>query len=270
MKKKMIIACVLAIIITIIAAYYQRMTGPSYPKNITAEIRGIKYNFSLARTHSSESDCEITVPVDDNSVRGFLISRKFPTRDKWDTIVMKRQNNQMTAYLPKQMPAGKLEYYFIFRTGANEYPILQNEPVVIRYKGDVPAYVLIPHILLMFFGMLLSTLAGFLGVFKIDKARLYSFITFVLMLLGGLILGPIVQKFAFGELWTGVPFGWDLTDNKTLIAFLAWAIALFANRKKFHPGFIIAAAILTLAIFSIPHSMFGSELNHASGTITTG
>jgi hypothetical protein len=270
MKKKIIIAWVLAVIITLTAAYYQRKTGPSYPKYITTEIRGNAYNFKLLRTHSCESDCEISVPVDDNSVRGFMIFRKYPTFEKWDTVAMKRMGNQMTTFLPKQPPAGKLEYYFIFRTGANEYPILQNEPVVIRYKGDVPAYVLIPHILLMFLGMLLSTLAGLLGAFKIDKARMYTFITFIVMLIGGMMLGPIVQKYAFGEFWTGVPFGLDLTDNKTLIAFLAWVVALLANRKKFRPGYIIAAAIITLAIFSIPHSMFGSELNHATGTVTTG
>lgn len=270
MKKKIIIAWVLAVLITLTAAYYQRKTGPSYPKHITTELRGNEYKFKLLRTHSCESDCEISVPVNDNSVRGFLIFRKYPTQDKWDTVAMKRMENQMTAFLPKQPPAGKLEYYFIFRTGANEYPILQNEPIVIRYKGDVPALVFIPHVLLMFFGMLLSNLAGLLGVFKIEKARLYTFITFVVMLIGGMIFGPIMQKYAFGEFWTGVPFGWDLTDNKTLIAFLAWAIALLANRKKFRPGFIIVAAIITLAIFSIPHSMFGSELNHATGTVTTG
>jgi hypothetical protein len=270
MMKKMIIAWFLAVIITLSAAYYQRKTGPSYPKNLTADIRGNTYNFSLTRTHSCESDCEVSVPVDDNSVRGFMIFRKYPTNEKWDTISMKRMGSQMTAFLPKQPPAGKLEYYFIFRTGEHAYPILQEKPVVIRYKGDVPAYVLVPHILFMFFGMLLSTLAGLLGAFKLEKARIYTFITFVVMLIGGMMLGPMVQKYAFGEFWTGAPFGWDLTDNKTLIAFLAWGIALLANRKKFRPGFIIAAAIITLAIFSIPHSMFGSELNHSTGSITTG
>jgi hypothetical protein len=268
--KKMIIAWVLAVIITLIAAYYQRLTGPSYPKKTTAEIRGITYDLKLLRTHGCETDCEVSVPVDDNSVRGFMIYRKYPTNDKWDTVAMKRMGSQMTAFLPKQPPAGKLEYYFIFRTGSNEYPVLKESPVVIRYKGEVPPFVLIPHILLMFFGMLLSTLAGLLGAFKIEKARLYTFITFISLLIGGMILGPLVQQYAFGALWTGVPFGWDLTDNKTLIAFLAWVVALIANRKKFRPGFIIGAAIITLAIFSIPHSMFGSELNHATGTITTG
>jgi hypothetical protein len=41
-----------------------------------------------------------------------------------------------------------------------------------------------------------------------------------------MILGPVVQYYAFGEFWTGVPFGWDLTDNKTLVAVIFWALAV--------------------------------------------
>jgi hypothetical protein len=50
-----------------------------------------------------------------------------------------------------------------------------------------------------------------------------------------MILGPVVQKFAFGEYWTGFPFGTDLTDNKTLIAFIGWIIALVAVFKSEKP-----------------------------------
>ena len=67
--------------------------------------------------------------------------------------------------------------------------------------------------------------------------------------MGGMILGPIVQNFAFGELWTGVPFGWDLTDNKTLIAFLFWIIAVVMNRKKEKPLYTILAAVVLTADF---------------------
>jgi uncharacterized BrkB/YihY/UPF0761 family membrane protein len=109
-----------------------------------------------------------------------------------------------------------------------------------------------------------------MGAFKHKNARIYTFITLAMMLVGGMIFGPIVQKFAFGEFWTGVPFGWDLTDNKTLIAFVAWIIAAIANYKKQRPGWIIFASVVTLIIFSIPHSMFGSTLNYSTGVVTQG
>ncbi len=59
--------------------------------------------------------------------------------------------------------------------------------------------------------------------------------TLFLFIAGGMILGPLVQYFAFGELWTGIPFGWDLTDNKTLIALIFWILAVVMNRKKDRP-----------------------------------
>ncbi len=42
------------------------------------------------------------------------------------------------------------------------------------------------------------------------------------------------------------------------------------NRKKERPFYTILAAVVLLLIFSIPHSMFGSELDYASGQVTQG
>ncbi|PJA54942.1 MAG: hypothetical protein CO167_00990 [Candidatus Marinimicrobia bacterium CG_4_9_14_3_um_filter_48_9] len=72
-----------------------------------------------------------------------------------------------------------------------------------------------------------------------------------------------MQKYAFDAYWTGVPFGWDLTDNKTLIAFLGWLFAWWKNRGEHRSRLaIIFAALLMFAIFMIPHSVLGSELDY--------
>ena len=47
----------------------------------------------------------------------------------------------------------------------------------------------------------------------------------------------------------------------TVFAFVFWIAAFFGNRKKARPGLVILAAVMTLVIFSIPHSLFGSELS---------
>ncbi|HEX7493951.1 MAG TPA: hypothetical protein VF346_07015, partial [Bacteroidales bacterium] len=92
----------------------------------------------------------------------------------------------------------------------------------------------------------------------------------ILLIAGGMILGPVVQYYAFGDLWTGVPFGWDLTDNKTLIGLLFWIAAVLMNRKSEKPIYTILAAVMLLIIFSIPHSLFGSQLNYSTGEVTQG
>jgi hypothetical protein len=80
-----------------------------------------------------------------------------------------------------------------------------------------------------------------------------------------------MQLYAFGELWTGWPFGQDLTDNKTLVAFIFWLIALIRLwRNREHRGWALVAAIVMLIIYFIPHSVLGSELDYSTGEVVTG
>ena len=142
--------------------------------------------------------------------------------------------------------------------------------MVIRFKGAVPFFILLPHILCMFIAMFLSTLAFLYAVGKVEGSRFYTFLTFGFLLVGGMVLGPVVQKYAFGIFWSGVPFDWDLTDNKTLIAFLGWLTAVIANYKKERPVYTIVASLLLLLVYLIPHSMFGSEFDYSKGKLGTG
>jgi hypothetical protein len=122
----------------------------------------------------------------------------------------------------------------------------------------------------MFVAMLFSTLAGLMAIAKVSLYKKYALWTLILFIIGGFILGPIVQYYAFGELWTGIPFGWDLTDNKTLIALIFWILAVVMNKRGDKPFYTVLAAVVLLLVFSIPHSLFGSELNYSSGQVTTG
>ena len=118
--------------------------------------------------------------------------------------------------------------------------------------------------------LLFSTLAGLLAAFNNALFRKYGLWTLGCLFVGGMVLGPFVQLYAFGDLWTGIPFGWDLTDNKTLIAFAFWVVAVAMNYKKSRPIYTVVAAVVLLLIYSIPHSMFGSTLDYNTGTVTQG
>jgi hypothetical protein len=183
---------------------------------------------------------------------------------------MVRVSEKLAGFLPNQPPAGKLEYYLVFSQEGKTIRTPVNNQIIIRFRGDVPAPIILPHVLLMFIAMLLSNLTLFLALFRFKQYRLFSWITLITLFAGGLIFGPIVQKYAFGEYWTGFPKGMDLTDNKTLIAFVFWSVAVIVNLKRERRFFTILAAIVMLVIFSIPHSAMGSELNPETGKIETG
>ena len=89
-------------------------------------------------------------------------------------------------------------------------------------------------------------------------------ITVATLFVGGFILGPLVQHAAFGPWWAGFPYGTDLTDNKTLISFLLFLVALFTMKWKYNRWVVALAVLLMVAIFSIPHSAYGSEYDYTT------
>lgn len=260
---------VLALVITLAAAIYQKKTGPTYPKEITFSLENHMYSVTFPRSHGGTSNCPVNIYMPNRLVKGIYEYRRYPTQEDWTQLPMVRMNDTLTSQLPHLPPAGKLEYRLILLIEGNIH-IINTEPVIIRFKGEVPTATLIPHVLFMFLAMYLSSLAGLLALFRQKGFLRIAVWTFVCLLLGGMILGPVVQKYAFGEFWTGIPFGWDLTDNKTLVAFLIWTFALVSNLKKERPTLIWMAALVILIIFSIPHSMFGSQLDPESGKIIQG
>jgi hypothetical protein len=101
------------------------------------------------------------------------------------------------------------------------------------------------------------------GVNEGKKFKPLTILTFIFVIIGGFILGPIIQYYAFGAFWTGFPFGHDLTDNKILVGFIGWLLALVAIYKFKNPKrWIVFASILMFIIFLIPHSLLGSELDY--------
>lgn len=267
---KVVFYWVLAVLITFAAIIYQRKTGPTYDKKVEVKIGENNYKFKLVRSHGGEQDCKVELLVPDQKVEGILEYRKFPTRDEWTKIDMERQYDNLQGFLPKLPMAGKYEYKITLVKNGEKYPLNEGNSVIIRFKGHVPESVLFPHIFFMFFAMFLGNVAGIMALFKYKKYRLFTNITVVALFIGGMILGPWVQLYAFGEAWAGVPFAWDLTDNKTLVAFLFWVLAFFMNRKKERPVYTIVASVVMLIVYSIPHSMFGSQLDPETGEIIQG
>jgi hypothetical protein len=260
----------LAIIITLAAAVFQRSTGPTYPKKFKIETSQGEYKFKLKRSQTIGEECRIELKDVPAGLAGKIVYRPYPTNMQWQENELVKDGNSLFAVLPEQPAAGKLEYKLVLQSGDNEIAVGGDEPIVIRFKGDVPAWYLIPHILFMFVAMLFSNLTGILILFKDKRYKKYLKLSFYFLVLGGLIFGPIIQKYAFGHFWTGFPFGYDLTDNKTLIGIALFAVAYFGNLKKDRPWLAFAAVIGLLLVYSIPHSMFGSQLDYGSGKVVSG
>jgi hypothetical protein len=254
---------IVATFLTLVAAIYQRATGPTYPVRGHVTVGTSVVKFKLLRTHDSDADAMIEIPVPDRNVSGEILFRRYKSNDETTTAPMERVGDNLVFALPKQPPAGKVEYRVNLVSGDGQKTALTAQPVVMRYKGNVPFYILHPHIFFMFFSMLVGTRCGLEALYKGDRARRMAMETVVMLFVGGIILGPIVQKFAFGAFWTGWPFGHDLTDNKTAFALLFWIVALWRDVKTGKGrNWYMLASVMQLIVCSIPHSALGSEIDY--------
>ena len=248
---------ILAVVITLVLSIYQRMTGPTHPKKVVMELNDGNYKVRLPR--SGVQHDEIITLKDIPQTHGdiTLHYRRYPTSDEYTTLDFKYIDNEWQAALPVQPVAGKLQYYLT--VDGKNYPA--DEPVVIRFRNDVPAGILIPHILLMFGAMLFAVYTLLLVMTRQEYSKWLK-ITVGTLFVGGFIFGPLVQHAAFGPWWTGFPYGTDLTDNKTLLSFLFFAAALATLKWKYNKWVVGLAVLLMIAVFTIPHSTFGSEYDY--------
>ena len=267
---------ILAFVLMLSAGVYQRYTGPTYKLRGSYTVGEQVVKYRLVRSAYSTADTVVVIPAP-AGVAGDLVYRRYPTDDEFTRIPLVRRGEELAGTLPAQPPAGKLEYHLALMTPAG--PIVApgtGENAVIRFKGWVPKSVLILHVAFMFFGVLVAWRVGLGALFSGRGIVKLSWAALILFTVGGLLLGPWVQKYAFDDWWTGVPFGWDLTDNKTLVMWLAWFFALLVigrgARRDLEDGgtggekkarlAVVIAAIVTVAVYLIPHSMAGSQLDY--------
>jgi hypothetical protein len=254
---------ILAFFTVAAAAVYQRMTGPTYPVRGHVNISGLAVSFKLPTSSDASGDAEVRLKVADSRITGSVDQCRYPSNDAWSRTELERQGDELVGRIAHQPPAGKMMYRIQLQNGA-ESVWLTAKPVIMRFKGVVPDYVLLPHILLMFLAMWFSMRTGFEAIAKgpqVAKLALWTVISFTA---GGIILGPLVQKLAFGAYWTGWPIGKDLTDNKTMVAWLAWVLAAWRLRKRADAtGWALAASVILFLVYMIPHSVLGSEIDYS-------
>jgi hypothetical protein len=264
-----------ALVLMLGAAVWQRLTGPTHPRRGTAVIAGQPARWRLLRSSISGEPFMVAIPAPPG-VTGVVTYRRFPTNEPFRDVPMSREGEDLVALLPSQPPAGKLEYSVVLEAPSGPVRVPEGEPIVMRFKGDVPAMLLVTHVVTMFVAMMVGVRAALAAAVGRPEARRYAWVAVVGIAIGGLVLGPIVQKYAFGAYWTGWPFGTDLTDNKTLAMWLAWAaaVAVFERRKdpldRLARWVTIAAAVVMIAVYVVPHSLRGTELDYSKLDVGTG
>ena len=272
-----VVLWIVSVLIMFVAADYQERTGPTHEFEGSFDVGGAAFDFALLRSGNTDQDAPITVPDPGEGVTGEVMYKRYPTGDPFTAIPMESVAGDLQAMLPAQPAAGKLEFYVVLSTPEGRIRIPDGEETLImRFKDPVPLAALVPHVICMFIALLVGVRTALGALFYPEGVKRLAWTTLVLMTLGGMILGPTVQKYAFGAFWTGWPYGYDLTDNKTLIMWLVWVGVVLVLWKRPSPrdwvvrGAMLVAATVMLAVYVIPHSLRGSELDYQEMQVETG
>ena len=270
---KQLLLWVLAVILMISSVIYQRSTGPTYEFKGKLKHNETEYKYKLVRSHETTEGARVQLPIiDAPSYEAVLHYKRYQTMDSITSVPFElSQDLKFSAQLPVQPSAGKMEYFVTGTLDGVAFRIPENgeNSIVLRYKDPVPNGVLIPHVFFMFFAVLFGLRAGLSAIADVTTMRTWVIVSFIGMTLGGMMLGPLVQKYAFGEYWTGFPYGGDFTDNKTLIMWIVWAISLaiigFKAKQKelVNRIVVLVAAVVMTAVYLIPHSLGGSTLDYS-------
>lgn len=269
LKKRSLGLWALAFLLTLLLAVYQRLSGPTYPIRGKQTVPGstIRYKFYRSWTSHKPLPVRVTADGEGPALRLHHVRFPFPADAKWTVVDMRERDGAYEAEVPGEPAAGKVAYKVEVTSPGKVAWLDEGKPVVARFKDEVPAWLLILHILFMFAAMILAFRAGLGALVNEDHWQRLVFWTLLVTALGGLLLGPLVQKYAFGALWTGFPLGHDLTDTKVLLVAAVW-LAAFVLRKKSR-WWIVAATVLMVAVYLIPHSAQGSELDYKTGKVIT-
>ena len=278
-----ILLWVAAVLLTVACLAFQNRTGPTYPLAGTLDTARGPVAFTFLRSQEIGSGLPILLrdPVP-AGVTGRVRYRRFKSHDAWSEVPMapgtfrlaRRGTVEEVKGVGVELPslperAGKYEYLVLVDDGTGPRSVTGDRPVYARYKAPVPRPVLLVHIVVVFLSMTLALRAG-LAALTGGPVRGLVAATIASLVLGAFVLGPIVQKYAFGVLWSGVPFGYDWTDNKVLVELVAWigaaAVAWRGRDARKVRAAVLAATLVTLAVYFIPHSVFGSEYDYTRGS----
>jgi hypothetical protein len=176
------------------------------------------------------------------------------------------------------MEKGKNIFYYITAKDnkGKEIKIPKNAPqhplFKLKFKAKVGKFALMLHVILLgaaiiffihtfyFANLVLFTKPYDFAITNYFKKCVSSIIWGLMLFFAGTIpVGMAIAYKAYGVAWQGFPVGFDITDNKSLVIIILWAILLlFAKKMRPKPFSVLSIIcfLISAIVYCIPHSPF--------------
>lgn len=270
---------IVAIILTIALLGISRRLSTRHPDDLAVEGSGFRAEHRTVTEQVGPGRPVLSLTLKgDRAVESFVLYRVGREEELHAVPMTGMGEGVWRAVLPEYEKGTKIYYTITLHDGEEAVANIPEESgstLFIKYKGKVSTVVLILHIIFMFasFYFMIQSFWSALGILggrdwkgeAVGHARWVLISSFI----GGWPLGFILNYQAFGVVWEGFPFGYDITDNKTQIMFVFWLVSLLLVRGSFlgrgedrdwlgSRGFAVAlifSFVVSLLLFIVPHSL---------------
>jgi hypothetical protein len=271
-------------IFTLFLLSFARKTTRVQSVHKTVEKDGIVMVHDTVPKKAGEGDAVIPVKViGSKEVKLFYKIGKEEFRSV-DMGLKEGENDVFVASIPYHKKGTQAWYYIEAQKQSKETKLTVSlpdknspnlKPILLKFEGNVPPYIIVSHVFCNFAAIFFSVLAIFSAVdlkrgkSTLKKSVLFSLLTFIFLFTGFLLVGSALNYFAFGVMWEAFPFGSDITDNKSQIILLFWAVTLFLIKgtifgknpsknlvsEKTYSTMVIISFVVTVIMYLIPHSI---------------
>lgn len=252
-----------------------RITGPNFKYRVETSGPGFTLSHKAPRTSegTGPAHLELEVSGDTSSITGLnLVGHTAKESGKEDVIpptsITGATGGPKVFHYEIPFHPWATKYLYVFQAHLQSGALVQldrkGDPLMIRFRGTVPALTLGLHILGMFGGFLLMVLGAFAAVdFLRGRGEAKPVLRlggwgWLVFAVGGLPLGFLMNWYAFRTIWEAWPFGADVTDNKTQVALAVYALGLLAflwKKNRAAAWLVVAGTAVAFAVFIIPHSI---------------
>ena len=151
----------------------------------------------------------------------------------------------------------------------------------VTFEGTANRLLFISHIVLAITAVFLWIHSVFYAVNYLTTKEMHNIrLAFYSVLYGTISffifafpVGGYIAHQVFGQAWSGIPFGWDITDNKSLVTFLYYAILIYLMKGEFYGlevgkgnvisdnnfSYLVILGII-LIIMGVPYFLFPDSL----------
>jgi hypothetical protein len=236
-----------AVIITFLAGYLQSVTDAEFPISGTIGIDGEKVSYMFHKAASNDSDYMVLIRTEKAGISGIVEWRLTGEKD-WTEIEMKKDGNNLLAFIPKQKALQKIDYRVTLEYEGKNYNLIG--PTRLTFYGKVHPMISFIFYFTLFGALLLSTRTGLEGFKDNPKLGAYTVFTVIFFFLYTLAVNPLKRSYELGAINNSVPPIHALFDLHSILLFTTWIAGMIVifkiNNKK---AAALTTAFVTILIF---------------------